>query len=293
MKKIIFIGGTSHSGSTILDLLLANHPKALSLGEIHALMNPYRPHHFEKRKKLAEKDERWNKIINDKPKYLYRNLIKIFDDKFFFIDSSKDPIWIAQQQKFIKRNTDAQSYNILIYKTPYEFAYSKYKRGATQSFQWYYQWQRYHRFLFSLIDSFLVVSYKDINKNTLTLDILRQYTGIAFESEKIVSQQENFFGSTNQGKLGNDNLFLNYNVKENYTLHEEVNHILQQNDVLKNIFNTLNDSRNKEINTNNSEISTLTYNSLYKFLILSKRKIERLYRQFFPDYKWNKKQHGF
>ena len=45
MKKVIFIGGTSYSGSTFFDMILANDPKGFSCGEVNALFNPYRPHH--------------------------------------------------------------------------------------------------------------------------------------------------------------------------------------------------------------------------------------------------------
>ena len=45
-KKLVFIGGTARSGSTLLDKIISNDPKVMSLGEIHAIFCPTRKHHF-------------------------------------------------------------------------------------------------------------------------------------------------------------------------------------------------------------------------------------------------------
>lgn len=39
MKKIIYIAGLGHSGSTILDMALGSHPNIIGLGEIYAVFN--------------------------------------------------------------------------------------------------------------------------------------------------------------------------------------------------------------------------------------------------------------
>jgi len=42
MKKIIYIVGLSHSGSTLLDFLLSHHPEILGLGEVFYFLNKKR-----------------------------------------------------------------------------------------------------------------------------------------------------------------------------------------------------------------------------------------------------------
>ena len=39
MIKIVFIIGTGHCGSTLLDLLLGSHSKAISLGEVYKVLS--------------------------------------------------------------------------------------------------------------------------------------------------------------------------------------------------------------------------------------------------------------
>lgn len=45
-KTAIFIGGSSYSGSTLLDMMLASGEDGFSAGEVSALFYPYRPHHI-------------------------------------------------------------------------------------------------------------------------------------------------------------------------------------------------------------------------------------------------------
>lgn len=46
-KKVIFIGGTSYSDSTFLDMILANDPSGFSCGEVLALFHPTRSYHID------------------------------------------------------------------------------------------------------------------------------------------------------------------------------------------------------------------------------------------------------
>jgi len=45
-RFVIQVGGTSYSGSTLLDLMLSNAEDAFSCGEVYALFRPHKPHHF-------------------------------------------------------------------------------------------------------------------------------------------------------------------------------------------------------------------------------------------------------
>ncbi len=62
MKKVIFITGTGRSGSTLLDMMLGNDPKGISLGEVVALFRPYRPHHLLKNKDCFGENEWGNPL---------------------------------------------------------------------------------------------------------------------------------------------------------------------------------------------------------------------------------------
>ncbi len=46
MKRLVFIGGTDRSGSTMFDIMLGNGDACFSCGEIYALYIPNMAHHL-------------------------------------------------------------------------------------------------------------------------------------------------------------------------------------------------------------------------------------------------------
>ena len=56
-KKIIFIAGTSYSGSTLIDLILSNSSNATSVGEIESIFNPVKIHHLKKIEEIKKSKE--------------------------------------------------------------------------------------------------------------------------------------------------------------------------------------------------------------------------------------------
>lgn len=285
-KKVIFIGGTSHSGSTVLDLILSNHPKAMSLGEIKALMKPSRPHHFEKRKNLINNCEKWKKIIKGGSSNLYKNLIEEFNEKQFFIDSSKDPIWIVKQQNKIDKISNVDYKNVLIYKTPLEFAHSFHKRG--RDFNWSYAWKHYHRFYFSMLNQFLIVSYKDVCLTKSTIELLRQFNDIDFDTKKIIAEQENFFGSTNQKKLKQNNEILKYSEINDEELQFKVQKVIENDKRLKGIHEFLQEMKNTEMIDQTDLINNLKYSEIMKKYLMFRKETRQSLRRYFPDHNWNK-----
>jgi len=193
IKKIIFVGGTSRSGSTLLDLILSNDEKAMSLGEIASLFHPTRKHHFLEIKKLKQID-RWNSIISGGKKNLYPNLIKHFPEIDIFVDSSKNPFWFKYQM-----NLDRKEYiirNVLMHKSPFELANSYIKRGRVT--EWISAYIRYHRKYISLIDEFVSVSYKKLIVEESYLEELCQLLNINYYKGKKNywdKNHRNFFGS--------------------------------------------------------------------------------------------------
>lgn len=149
-KKVILIGGTSFSGSTIIDLILSNTAEGVSVGEQHALFFPYKKHHLTHG---LDHDQHfinfWNSVKKDGPKYIFRNIFKQLPDKNYIVDSSKDLYWISLQNKYLKK----QGYdvkNVLVWKEPEAFAKSYLKRGKTN---WENTYVNYHRYFLSLINN--------------------------------------------------------------------------------------------------------------------------------------------
>ncbi len=70
----------------------------------------------------------------------------MFPEVEFIVDSSKDPFWIRSQSENLRRK-GIQAKNILIWKTPLEFAYSCQRRDHFED--WDGRWIDYHRRYFS------------------------------------------------------------------------------------------------------------------------------------------------
>lgn len=195
MKKVIFVGGTSFSGSTLLDMLLSNDPRGMSLGEIYALKYPFRTHHLQERINLVKHDPKWNRIINASTDQFYTNLINLFPEKDFFVDSSKHPIWIHKNVKALQMQ-NVKVYNLLIYKSPVEIAESFKKRKRWN--EWPKSWINYHKLYFSLIDDFYVIGYKDLVAGHKNFKEICQKVGIQYFDEKFnfwSKKQPTFFGN--------------------------------------------------------------------------------------------------
>lgn len=194
MKKVIFVAGTSYSGSTMLDMTLANDPNGYSLGEFKAIIEPWRKHHFEFREKLLL-DQSWQKIIKSPSHELYIRLFEQFPEIDFFIDSSKDPVWIYKNTSFLQKqgiNYDV----ILIYKTPEELANSFYKRNILSN--WKINYRSYHKKFFSLLKNYYKISYKELLADDEKLKDLCNYLGIEhFHGKKEFWRKEHktFFGN--------------------------------------------------------------------------------------------------
>lgn len=167
MRKVILITGTGRSGSTLLDMMLGNDPKGMSLGEVNALFRPYRPHHLLKGRNCFCENEGctfWRDMKKGGEKNLYGN---IFDKTGveFIADSSKNPLWVKDQIKY-SRNMEYEVHPVIIYKTPLEFAYSKFKRDNLSG--WKNRWIRLHKRLFAILDDFMTVKYQKLAKDPST-----------------------------------------------------------------------------------------------------------------------------
>ena len=110
MKQVIFISGTGHCGSTLIDLVLGSNNKVRSLGELNSLMKNVPPYNKFWKPDLVDdliKHYRFksNRIVSfdyhrfpksklfEKRSGLYNKIFKNSREKIL-IDSSKDLFWI-------------------------------------------------------------------------------------------------------------------------------------------------------------------------------------------------------
>lgn len=221
-KMVIFVGGTSYSGSTMLDMILSNDPKGYSLGEIIALFRPTQKHHFGELKKVKGESEKWNKILSDKESNLYRNLFDTFPAVDYFVDSSKSPLWIQKQSKILEKEGIIVK-NLLIYKEPIDIAYSFKRRERYKD--WKRTWINYHRLYFTLISDFKTISYKDFVKNGNLLKEVCEFAGIKYFDKKEefwTKEHHTFFGNrrarvhTSNLEVKKDKEFLSLDDKKDH-----------------------------------------------------------------------------
>ena len=104
MKKIIYIAGLGHSGSTVLDMSLGSHRSITGLGEIYVSINNRNPEKLYKNSTCScgEKAEScvfWKRVKDisfsyKSTKEKYIKLIEVFNETFgnevILVDSSKN-----------------------------------------------------------------------------------------------------------------------------------------------------------------------------------------------------------
>lgn len=288
MKTIICIGGTSRSGSTLLDLIIANDERAMSLGEIKGIFHPRKKHAFEEIQRL-KKNKVWKKILEDGKENLYPNLIKYFPDVDIFVDSSKNPFWFKYHAKNKKNEYIIK--NVLIYKTPSELANSFIKRGAR--YEWVKFYEKYHRKYFSLIDDFVSISYKDLIINDKSLEQLCSVLGINYFKDKKnywEKDQNTFFGSNSvksKSSYNSNNTSSNQtrrNIKYdgvNKEYLEFINKVIAKYPHLGQIENQI---RKRDIFYKNNYVDSkkFGYGKLYLFLAYVKMNLKLFYYYYYP-----------
>ncbi len=180
--KVIFVGGTAYSGSTLLDMTLANDPKAFSCGEVHALFRPFRPHHIRPLCGCENKDcEIWPTALAAGEEHLYETLFSLHPDLEFIVDSSKDPFWIARQSERLEQQ-GIETRQILIWKTPLELASSFKKRNQAQA--WERNWVNYHRLYQTMVDDWRSIPYSEYTRDSALLERICSELDIAYFPDK-------------------------------------------------------------------------------------------------------------
>jgi hypothetical protein len=160
MKGVIFIGGSSYSGSTLFDMMISNDEKVFSCGEVHALFHPFRKHHINPVCGCGDRECKiWPKVLRRGEGRIYEEIVEMLPEVEWIVDSSKSPLWIEDQTKgLLKRNIHVE--NLLIWKTPEEFALSCYKRKKLKG--WEKHWINYYQRYFSFVKEWVSIPYRTI-----------------------------------------------------------------------------------------------------------------------------------
>jgi hypothetical protein len=181
LEKVIFIGGTSYSGSTFFDMILSNDPAGFSCGEVDALFYPYRPNHINPFCGCGNSNcSVWSRVLKNGDKKLFHSIESLLPQIEFIVTSAKGPFWQKGQITILKKDKVCFK-NILIWKDPYDFAYSYKRRGRSN---WDVDWINYHRLYFSSIKQWKAVNYRALTTNPDTLAKVCEYLGIENFSEK-------------------------------------------------------------------------------------------------------------
>lgn len=195
-KKVIFVGGTSFSGSTFLDMVLANSKDGFSCGEVNAFFYPYRKHHLNPECGCGDPSCKvWSTVKQGGVKKLYHTIFELFPEVNIIVDSSKNPTWIRSRSKDLKDAGIAVE-NVLIWKTPQEFFASCLKRGRVNG--WQRAWINYHRYYFGLIDNWFSLPYQQLVRTEEALEQLCSQLGISYFKGK-----EEYWNKTHHTLFGN------------------------------------------------------------------------------------------
>lgn len=182
-KQVIFVGGTAYSGSTFFHMILANDPAGFACGEVQWVFNPRNDNHANLLCTCNNPDcQVWSTVRANGEENLYQTIFEQFPQTKLIVTSSKSPFWIMKQNELLKRQ-GIEPKNIVIWKTPLEFAQSANRRGQFDI--WERSWVNYYRLYASLMSEWRAVKYANIVHDAdRTLQEVCQYLDIPYFAEK-------------------------------------------------------------------------------------------------------------
>lgn len=238
-KRVFFVAGTSYSGSTLLDLILANDVKAISVGEIEALFHPVKEHHLEKIKALRS-DELWSRKLREGVGNLYNDLHDTLGVEII-VDSSKNPAWIRFHIERLP--SEVEWHVILVHKTLADLRHSFEKRGR---YSWLRVYKNYHSLLFRNIESFHKIEYKEIPMQSNKFFSLLKDLGVNYNNGRLnfwEQKRTNFFGNNNTNRsfsVESDNKRLVYTSYDSEEVRKIINSEIERDSKLRSIHAYLN-----------------------------------------------------
>lgn len=178
MKKVVFVGGTSYSGSTFFQLTLANDPHGFACGEVRPLFYPAKQRHLQRVCGCGDPNcTVWQRIKKGGEERLYQSIFEMFPEVDFILESSKNVHWTHEQSERLQKQ-GIETAHVLIAKTPLEYVHSLRKRNRLEEIP---GWPRYHRLYYSLIDDWRAVQYHQYTQEQQrVLQRTCEYLGIPY-----------------------------------------------------------------------------------------------------------------
>lgn len=126
----VFVAGTAHSGSTVVDLMLGQRPDAVSCGEIAAAYSPSRPHHLLLECRCGDDDcTVWRERTAASRRSFHARLL---EQHRVVVDSSKALGWIASSARHVER-AGHRAVVVAAWKSPSDLAQSFHRRGGARA----------------------------------------------------------------------------------------------------------------------------------------------------------------
>ncbi len=181
MASLVNVMGTGRSGSTMLHLMIGNGSDSFPCGEISDLYWPMRRHHF-----------RWVCPCTSEPCPVWPKLDGLPKERFHseavirlgvesIVDNSKSLVWVLKNQHWASAE-GLDVFNVAIWKSPIELAYSYWKRGR-DPMDWRTPFVHYYGRMFSIGLPTMTVSLADLTDSPdATLDRICTLLGLPYSS---------------------------------------------------------------------------------------------------------------
>jgi hypothetical protein len=149
-RTLVSVGGVSFSGSTMLALILGNHPCSFTCGEAVNLFRPMHTHHFTPKCACGQEPcPVWSRLRDTTEQTFYGDVFSALDVRVL-IDSSKELSWLVDARAWARRSLPGvEVVNVFTYKDPLDLSYSFWKRGRDPMF-WRSQFVVYYQRLFAI-----------------------------------------------------------------------------------------------------------------------------------------------
>jgi hypothetical protein len=179
-KTLVNVIGTGRSGSTMLELMLANSKDACACGEIEAVFRPWRKGHFSPSCNCGDPDcDLWYQA-RDISRHTFHSWLAERMSATYVVDSSKSLNWVVGNNRL----DEFQTFNLLIHKEPVNLSFSHFKRGNSSS-RWEIPYRRYHTRLMQLNLPFVSVRYEQlVLEPRMVLESICDFIGMPYYSGK-------------------------------------------------------------------------------------------------------------
>ena len=166
INKIINICGTARSGSTMVDLMLGNDPRAFSFGEVHAWFVHFEPTTTKLFVQCGKNNCPWEKLKTLKEHEFHHKCFELLDVNIL-VDSSKNMPWVIDSNIRARQN-GIEVHNTL-FKEPVSFYYSFWKRGVSIEHAKKQEFVKYYKRFFQSNIPFIAVNCNKLVADQATI----------------------------------------------------------------------------------------------------------------------------